>query len=579
MHYLALFSLLVAGSVHLAITPTHYAHATAHGVFFISLGLMQIAWAIAFWRWPKLEIAWAGLPLSGGVVVLWILAHNLGTPFGGHNAIDWAAVVTKTAEAIGCLFLLIYIYQHHKRSRLPQFTSTSLGLCLGVGLLLWGGGRLAEPILPQWAHTHSHSHQEDDHDHATHNHSEQDAHHNHTAHNHSDQDTHQEHTTHEHGNHQHPQSEDSGPATVSQVASTELTVETESAYDWNLPPGFPPPRVPENNPMTTKKVELGRYLFYDERLSGNNTQSCSSCHLQELAFSDGEATPIGSTGEQHPRNSQALVNVVYNSTLTWANPALIELERQIQVPMFGEFPKELGIVGHEEEVLARLEADETYQQLFVAAFPDEKKPINFQNIIKSLASFTRALISGNSPYDRYVYLGDKTALSESAKRGLNLFLSERLECHHCHIGFNFSASTIHANSTFIETPFQNNGLYNLDGQGSYPRSNTGLHHVTGNPDDMGKFRPPTLRNIELTGPYMHDGTIETLEEVIDHYADGGRLIETGEYAGDGTKNPHKSGLVSGFELTDQEKEDLINFLESLTDETFIHDPRFSNPFE
>lgn len=349
-------------------------------------------------------------------------------------------------------------------------------------------------------------------------------------------------------------------------------------YDWNLPEGFPLPQVPADNPMSAEKVELGRHLFYDPRLSGNQTQSCASCHLQELAFSDGLVVAVGSTGEVHPRNSMALVNSAYNATQTWANPNLTTLERQIVIPMFGEFPVELGLAGKEDELLARLEAELMYQTLFAAAYPDEADPISVGNITRALASFTRTLISGDSPYDLHLR-GAEEALSEEAKRGMEMFFSERFECHHCHTGFNLTLSTVTANTTFPERPFFNTGLYNVDGEGAYPSGNAGVFDITGKPEDMGRFRPPSLRNVALTAPYMHDGSIATLEEVLAFYEAGGRLIEEGKFAGDGRANPYKSGFIPGFTLTDQERADLIAFLESLTDETFITDPRFSDPFE
>ncbi len=358
---------------------------------------------------------------------------------------------------------------------------------------------------------------------------------------------------------------------------SDTTLSIADDYDWNLPEGFPLPQIPADNPMSAEKVELGRHLFYDTRLSGNQTQSCASCHLQELAFSDGLALAVGSTGEVHPRNSMALVNSAYNATQTWANPNLTTLERQIVIPMFGEFPVELGLAGKEDELIARLTVEPLYQTLFAAAYPDEANPISVGNITRALASFTRTLISGNSPYDRNLR-GDETALSEEAKRGMEMFFSERFECHHCHTGFNLTLSTVTANTTFPERPFFNTGLYNVDGEGAYPSGNAGVFDITGRPEDMGRFRPPSLRNVALTAPYMHDGSIATLEEVLAFYEAGGRLIETGEYAGDGRTNPYKSGFIPGFTLTDRERADLIVFLESLTDDTFITDPRFSDPF-
>lgn len=368
-------------------------------------------------------------------------------------------------------------------------------------------------------------------------------------------------------------------AALGGVAGSRLAgaVENSPAYTWDLPTGFPNPAVPANNPMSAAKVELGRYLFYDKRLSGNGTQSCSTCHMQALAFTDGRARPVGSSGQMHPRNAQTLTNAAYNSTYTWANPLLTELERQIPIPMFGETPVELGITGKEQQVLARFKRDKEYQKLFAAAYPADKDPFTWQRITQALASFTRTLISGDSPYDRYK-AGDKTAISESAKRGQQLFFSERLECHHCHTGFNMSAATYWQGASFAERAFFNTGLYNLDGEGAYPSDNTGVHEITTKATDMGKFRPPTLRNIALTAPYMHDGSVATLEEVIRIYERGGRLIETGELAGDGRKNPYKSGFLAGVKLSDTERSDLIAFLESLTDETFITDPRFGDPF-
>lgn len=361
------------------------------------------------------------------------------------------------------------------------------------------------------------------------------------------------------------------------LATEQTTAPANDGYAWNLPQGFPLPQVPEDNPMSAEKVELGRHLFYDTRLSGNQSQSCATCHIQALAFSDGRVVAVGSTGEVHPRNSMGLVNSAYNATQTWANPNLTTLERQVVIPMFGEFPVELGLAGKEDELVARLAAEPLYQTLFAAAYPDEEEPITVATITRALASFTRTLISGDSPYDLNLR-GDKSALSEEAKRGMEMFFSERFECHHCHTGFNLSLSTVTANTTFPERPFFNTGLYNIDGKGAYPPNNAGVYEITGNAEDMGRFRPPSLRNVALTAPYMHDGSIATLEEVLAFYEAGGRLIESGEYAGDGRANPYKSGFIPGFTLTEQERADLVAFLESLTDETFITDPRFSDPF-
>ncbi len=346
-------------------------------------------------------------------------------------------------------------------------------------------------------------------------------------------------------------------------------------YAWDLPAGFPTPRVPEDNPMSEAKVELGRYLFYDARLSGNQTQSCASCHEQAIAFTDARAVAIGSTGDSTPRSSMSLVNVAYLPRLTWANNVIATLEDQALVPMFSEEPVELGT--EREAMLARLREDPMYAVLFDAAFDDEE-PINLVNVVRAIASFERSMISGRSAYDRYVYEGDDDALDAAARRGLELFNSERFECFHCHGGFNFTDGVTHAGTVLEEVGFHNTGLYNIDGRGSYPAPNRGLYELTGEPRDMGRFRSPSLRNVALTAPYMHDGSIATLEEVLDHYAAGGRTIADGPNAGVGSESMLKNIFIHGFDATEQERADLIAFLRALTDEAFLTDPRFADPF-
>lgn len=344
-------------------------------------------------------------------------------------------------------------------------------------------------------------------------------------------------------------------------------------YVWNLPAGFPEPAVPEDNPMSTAKVELGRYLFYDKRLSANGIQACATCHQQKLAFTDGRPRGLGSTGQVHRHSAMSLANVAYASSLTWVNPVVPGLEEQALVPMFGETPVELGLAGMEDELMQRLSADARYPKLFAAAFPGEKQPISLGSVVRAISSFERTLLSGHAPYDRYVHGGEVDALSASAKRGLELFFSERLECFHCHQGFAFSDSVKSKDTVFPQVTFHNTNLYNLDGHGAYPAGDQGLIEFTGNPEDMGSYRAPTLRNITVTGPYMHDGSIATLPEVLDHYAAGGRAAQQG-----GGPSPYQSEFIRGFTLTDQERTDVLDFLESLTDEDFLKDPRFSNPF-
>ncbi len=351
-----------------------------------------------------------------------------------------------------------------------------------------------------------------------------------------------------------------------------------SAFTWQLPVGFPRPLVPSDNPMSDAKVELGRRLFYDTRLSGNTAFSCSSCHKQENAFADARNLPFGSTGEPHPRNSMSLPNVAYQVVFGWADPRTRRLEEQALIPMLGQHPIELGLAGRENELLDRLRAVRLYQDLFRVAYPAESTPISFGNLTKAIASFERTFISGEAPYDRYKRV-DASALSDAAKRGEALFVGNRLKCSQCHAGtfFTNAAKSMESSST-ADPEFFNNGLYNLGGTGAYPAPNTGLQAITGVASDMGKFKVPSLRNIEVTFPYMHDGTVATLSDVIDHYAAGGRTIATGANAGVGRDNPYKSALVAGFTITASEKSDVIAFLKSLTDSTFLTDLKFSNPW-
>lgn len=349
-------------------------------------------------------------------------------------------------------------------------------------------------------------------------------------------------------------------------------------YVWDLPKGFPRPKVPAENPMSTAKAELGRYLFYDTRLSVNGTYSCGSCHEQRLAFTDAKAHAVGATGDIHPRSSMGLANIAYNPVLTWANPTVRRLEAQALVPMFGEDPVELGLSGQEGPMLARLKAAPIYPPMFAKAFPGEAAPITLANVTRAIAAFERTLISGRAPYDRYRTGEDMNAISAAAKRGEALFFSETTECFHCHGGFNFTETVDHVGKGFVEVEFHNTGLYNLDVFGAYPAPNTGVHAITEDPEDMGRFKAPSLRNIAVTAPYMHDGSIATLPDVVRHYEAGGRTIASGEHQGVGADNPLKSQFVKGFELTDEQRADLVAFLESLTDSAFLTDPRFASPF-
>jgi cytochrome c peroxidase len=300
-------------------------------------------------------------------------------------------------------------------------------------------------------------------------------------------------------------------------------------FEWRLPAGFPLP-IAGLNEQTQAKFELGRRLFYDRRLSFNGTQSCADCHQQQFAFSDGRVRAIGSTGQEHSRNSMSLTNAAYNAAYTWDNASIRTLEQQALIPMFNDHPIELGVRNHEKEIVARLKSDPAYDAMFRDIFHGERKPVSLRNVARALASFERALISGHSPYDRFVYGGDEEALTPAAWRGMQVFFSSRAGCSSCHRGFNFS------------------------GEARYAGRNIGAAHLISNGVTRGRFRVPTLRNIALTGPYMHDGSIATLDGVLDSYAQARKLP-----------------------LSCEDKEDLIAFLDALTDLDFVTDSRFSAP--
>ncbi|MEM7748088.1 MAG: MbnH family di-heme enzyme [Pseudomonadota bacterium] len=343
-------------------------------------------------------------------------------------------------------------------------------------------------------------------------------------------------------------------------------VSAAESFDWRLPPWMPPPPVPANNPMSTSKVELGRRLFYDIRLSGPGYMSCASCHQQSLGFADKKRVPIGITGEPHHRNSMGLTNVAYFQALTWANSSERHLELQLRRPLFGTKPVEMGSLGHEQAIVDLLMSNSVYRKLFAESFPGTDGRIDFESIGKAIATFQRTLISARSPYDRYRYGGEPSAITSAAKRGEKLFFGQRLRCGQCHQAPHFTEAATSAR-------FHNTGLYNLKGIGQLPGNDQGLSDITNRPEDVGRFRTPSLRNVAVTAPYMHDGSIATLAEVIEHYKEGGRAARTG------APSPLRSKFVTGFELTTSEKADLLAFLRSLTDREFLSDPRFSSPFK
>ncbi|HMI75932.1 MAG TPA: di-heme enzyme [Steroidobacteraceae bacterium] len=332
-----------------------------------------------------------------------------------------------------------------------------------------------------------------------------------------------------------------------------------------MPPGFPRPAVPADNPMSAEKVALGRRLFFETRLSSTGRYACSSCHRPELAFTDGRAHALGATGEPVRRGAMSLTNVAYNAAFTWGSAKVRSLESQMRQPLFNKHPVEMGLKAGGASAVNALSSDPTYRAQFAAAFPGDTPALSMEHIIKAIAAFERTLISGRSPFDRFVFDDDRAAMPPPAKRGMDLFYSARVGCAQCHSGLNFSGPILYEGHVSDAALFANTGLYDVDGHGGYPPTDQGLIEVSHRAADMGKFRVPTLRNVALTAPYMHDGSLPSLEAVLDHYVKGGH------------KSARQDARVRPFELSAAERADLLAFLGSLTDREFVENSESAAP--
>ncbi|HMG16599.1 MAG TPA: cytochrome c peroxidase [Saprospiraceae bacterium] len=313
--------------------------------------------------------------------------------------------------------------------------------------------------------------------------------------------------------------------------------EVTSIGDYTqLPAGFPLRNIPLDNFLTLDRIALGKILFYDPILSRDSTISCATCHNPILAFTDGLPKSKGIGGQELLRNAKSLANVAYHPYYL-SEGGVPTLEQQVLVPIqeHPEFDNNILLIAD------KLQFRKDIVDLSLKAYFRYPDPYV---IVRSISAFERTFISGNSAYDQYYYQNKKDALSESQIRGLELFKSERLSCSKCHGGFNFTSYD-----------FQNNGL-------ALEYVDNGRKRLTGKDEDNALFKVPSLRNVEITGPYMHDGSIKTLEEVIEHYNSGGK------------NHPNKSQIIKALHLTPQDKQDLINFLRSLTDYSFIKDKKY-----
>jgi cytochrome c peroxidase len=295
----------------------------------------------------------------------------------------------------------------------------------------------------------------------------------------------------------------------------------------HIPFGFPPITFPDDNQPTQNRIDLGKKLFFDPIMSRDSSVSCATCHLPEKAFADNLKVSIGINGRKVDRNSPSLLNVAYQPVLFW-DGGVPTLEMQVLAPIDNHAEFDFDI----NEIVKRLAKHPQYPLLFQKAY--NQNPSVFA-VTRAIANFERSLIGGTSKYDRFLKNLDSTVFTLSEKNGMKIFFGENGECFHCHGGFNFT-----------DNSFRNNGLYLV-----YPDS--GRAKITSLKQDVGKFKVPSLRNVEKTAPYMHDGSLATLEDVMAHYMKGGN------------KHPNKSGVILPLHLSKQEQQDLLNFLKTLTD--------------
>ncbi len=317
-------------------------------------------------------------------------------------------------------------------------------------------------------------------------------------------------------------------------------------YELIIPQGFPDMVIPEDNPMTVEGVELGRRLFYDPILSGDDTQSCADCHAQSFNFTDsGKKFSMGIDSIEGNRNSMAVMNIGWMPTLFWDGRA-----NGVEDQALGPVPNPIEMNQTWTEAMEKLNADPVYPNLFFDAFGT--RDIDSTLVTKAIAQFERTLISGNSKWDRY--LRGEVQLNQAEIKGFEIFFTEKGDCFHCH-------STI----LFTDNDYRNNGL-------DTEFTDMGLYDVTGDENDIGKFKTPSLRNLVFTEPYMHDGRFKNLGEVLEFYSTGVQWSPTIDPL-------MKKVEQGGIQLTNEEKVNLVAFLLTLTDSTFTTNPEFSDPFE
>ena len=311
--------------------------------------------------------------------------------------------------------------------------------------------------------------------------------------------------------------------TVGTLAALLLVVSAVEAEDAAVPAGLKRLRIPADNPSSAAKVELGKQLYFDPRLSVDNTVSCASCHDPQKGWSNGERFATGVEGQVGGRSAPTIVNAAYHGLQFWDGRAK-GLEGQALGPIQNPIEMNMAL----DVLVEKLNGIDGYRRQFEEVFGGPAEP---EAIAKAIAAFERTVLSGDAPYDRYE-AGDETALSEAARRGYEVFF-HRAHCSACHAGPNFSDA----------------GFHNIGIGIDHDEPDVGRQEISGLEGDRGAFKTPTLREIARTAPYMHDGSLATLQDVIEYYAKGG------------TPNPQLDEEIYPLDLTAQEKADLIAFLE------------------
>ncbi len=338
------------------------------------------------------------------------------------------------------------------------------------------------------------------------------------------------------------------------------------------PLGLPPVPIPADNPQTEDKIALGNKLFHDPRFSGDGTISCSTCHADDKAFTDSPLkTSRGIRGQFGTRNAPTVVNAAYFHTL-FLDGRASSLEDQSQNPLVN--PVEMGLANY-DPLLKVVREDPTYVEAFKKVFRVSGGEVSMEHVKKALASYERTLIAGDSPFDRWYFQHDAMAISDAAKRGFDVFVGQG-RCVSCHVieqtqalftDNRFHNIGVGINRIQQETPNLTAGFLIAKASGasvdksvlSDPKtSELGRFAVTTHFDEIGGFKTSTLRNIAVTGPYMHDGSLKTLRDVVKHYNQGGKS------EGDPSINPYLSGGIRPLNLSDQQMDDLVAFLETLT---------------